>query len=362
MLCAIKKKGGLLIGRKKRGCVFITNPNKAYTIRRVVMKKKTGSCMAAILVLVMCIFFFSVVDGAVAAEKYPSRPITMVVPFAAGGMSSQSALMWKPFMEKYLPGTVIVEHKPGGGTVIGNTYVASSKPDGYTLLNSSDWCTTILNGTATYKLEDLVPVAQVALNGTVLTVSADAPWKTFQEFVDYARKNPGMKYSHAGAGSANYLRAVNLVEVAGLKMIPIPSKGDADSIPALLGKHVPVAFTSPGTVKPHVEAGTLRVLFSFDSAKEFGLDPSIPNFATLFPKAQDIVIPIYLSVPAKTPKEIMDVLEKTMEKMAKDPEFIKECAKFNQMVQFVPSKVVSEGLPKRMELLRQLMKKEGLIK
>jgi tripartite-type tricarboxylate transporter receptor subunit TctC len=326
------------------------------------MKKKRGIYITATLALITCMFFFSMVGIVAAAEKYPSRPVTMIVPFAAGGMSSQSAQMWKPFMEKYLPGTVIVDHKPGGGTVIGNTFVATSKPDGYTLLNSSDWCTTILNGTATYKLDDLLPVAQVALNGTVLTVSADAPWKTFQEFMDYARKNPGMKYSHAGAGSANYLRAVNFVEVSGLKMIPIPSKGDADSIPALLGKHVPIAFTSPGTVKPHVEAGTLRVLFSFDPAKEFGLDPSLPNWATVFPKEDDIVIPIYLSVPAKTPKEIVDVLEKALEKMSKDPEFIKEEAKFNQMIQFIPSKVVKEGLPKRMELLRRLMKKEGLIK
>jgi len=326
------------------------------------MKKKTWICTTAVLALVMCALVLSVVNSAPAAEKYPSKPITMVVPFAAGGMSSQTAQMWKPFMEKYLGVTVIVDHKAGGGTVIGNTFVATSKPDGYTVLNSSDWCTTILNGTATYKLDDLLPVAQVALNGTVLVVAADAPYKTFQEFMDYARKNPGLKYSHAGAGSANYLRAVNFVEVSGLKMVPIPSKGDADSIPALLGKHVPVAFCSPGTVKPHVEAGTLRILFSFDSAKGFGLDPSIPSWATVFPKADDIVIPIYLSVPAKTPKEVVDVLEKALEKMSKDPEFIKECAKFYHMVQFVPSKVVAEGLPKRMELLRQLMKKEGLIK
>ncbi len=155
------------------------------------MKQKTGICVAAILVLVICTFIFSIVSDAAAAEKYPSRPVTMIVPFAAGGMSSQCTQMWKPFMEKYLPGTVIVDHKPGGGTVIGNTFVATSKPDGYTLLTSSDWFPAIVSGTATYKLEDLVPVAQVAKNGTVLTVSADAPWKTFQEFMDYARKNPG---------------------------------------------------------------------------------------------------------------------------------------------------------------------------
>ena len=194
------------------------------------MKRKGLTYVTVTLALILCALLLSDVGGVLAADKYPNKPITMVVPFAAGGMSSQTAQMWKPFMEKYIPGTVIVDHKPGGGTVIGNTFVATSKPDGYTVLNSSDWCTTILNGTATYKLDDLLPVAQVALNGTVLVASTDAPFKTFQEFMDYARKNPGIKYSHAGAGSANYLRAVNFVDVSGLKMVPIPSKGDADSI------------------------------------------------------------------------------------------------------------------------------------
>jgi tripartite-type tricarboxylate transporter receptor subunit TctC len=314
------------------------------------------------MMVTICMFLFPVINGAAAADKYPSRPVTMIVPFAAGGMSSQCTQMWKPFMEKYLPGTVIVDHKPGGGTVIGNTFVATSKPDGYTLLTSSDWFPAIVSGTATYKLEDLVPVAQVAKNGTVLTVSADAPWKTFQEFADYARKNPGVKFMHAGVGTPNYLRGQNFNQLAGLKMIPLPSKGDADSISALLGKHVPVAFTSPGSIQPHIEAGKLRVLFSFDPAKGFGLDPSIPDFATLFPKADDITIPVYLSAPANTPKEIMDVLERAVEKMTKDPEFIKECQRLNQMVAFVPGKAAKETLPKRMELLRQSMKKEGLIK
>jgi tripartite-type tricarboxylate transporter receptor subunit TctC len=326
------------------------------------MRKKTGICMAITLALFMCAFLFSVVSVVEAADKYPSRPVTMIVPFAAGGMSSQCTQMWKPFMEKYLPGTFIVDHKPGGGTVIGNTFVATSKPDGYTLLTSSDWYPAIVNGTATYKLEDLVPVAQVAKNGTVLTVSADAPWKTFQEFLDYARKNPGVKFMHAGVGTPNYLRGQNLNQLAGLKMIPLPSKGDADSISALLGKHVPVAFTSPGSIQPHVEAGTLRVLFSFDPANEFGLDPSIPHFATLFPKADDIDIPVYLSAPTNTPKEIMDALEKAVEKMTKDPQFIKECRRLSQMVAFIPGRVAKETLPKRMELLRQTMKREGLIK
>jgi tripartite-type tricarboxylate transporter receptor subunit TctC len=327
------------------------------------MKKKTGFCMTVTLVLIMCVSLLSMADGATAAEKYPSRPVTIVVPFAAGGISGASMQLWKRFMEKYIPGlTIIVEQKPGGGAVVGTTFVANSKPDGYTLLNSSDYFTAILYGTATYKLEDLMPVAQVAKNGTVLVVNADAPWKTFQEFMDYANKNPGVKYCHPGTGTTLFLRASNLNRQAGLKMIPVPMKSDGESIAALLGKHVMVAITSIGTARPQAEAGKLRILMSFDNPKDAGLDPSIPHFSSLFPNIPDLEVPLYIIAPANTPKEITDVIEQALEKATKDPEFINETHKLNQIVSFVPGRVVKERMAKRMEVMREVMKAEGLIK
>jgi tripartite-type tricarboxylate transporter receptor subunit TctC len=327
------------------------------------MKKGRGFCTVVAAVFVICLFFLSSVNGSWAAERYPNRPITIVVPYAAGGISGATIQLWKRFMEKYLPGsTVVADHRAGGGAVIGITYVANAKPDGYTLLNSSDFFTPILYGTATFKLEDLEPIAQIANNGSVLAVPADAPWKTFQEFMDYARKNPGLKYCHPGTGTTLYLRAANLNQQAGLKMIPIPLKSDGESISALLGKHVSIAVISIGTARPQAEAGKLRILLSFDPAKEFGFDPSIPHFSTVFPNIPDLEVPLYLYAPAKTPREIMDVLEKTFEKITQDPEFIKESMTLNQMVNFVPGKVVKERMLKRMELTRTVMKAEGLIK
>ncbi|HVN94827.1 MAG TPA: tripartite tricarboxylate transporter substrate binding protein [Syntrophorhabdaceae bacterium] len=327
------------------------------------MRKKSLIGLVLVVAFALCLGL-DMAKPVWAQQKFPSRPITIFVTFAPGGISDITARIWARFMEKYLPGaTVVVDHKPGGGGVVGYTFVANARPDGYTLLNSGDFFTPILEGTATYKVEDLAVIAQVALNGCVLAVGPDAPWKTFQEFVDYAKKNPGAKWAHQGVGTSVYFRTQNLNKQAGLKLIGVPMKGDSEIISALLGKHVAIGSLSAGMAKAQADAGKLRILFSFDQAKGFGLDPSLPYMATMFPNAPDIEVGLYLVAPKNTPKDVMDILEKTLEKMTKDPEFISETMRINQMVSFVPGKVVMEQrIPKKMELVRSIMKEEGLIK
>lgn len=322
------------------------------------MKKKAGVCAIVALVMVFCAFMSA--NHAVAAEKYPNRPVSIVVTFAPGGVASLTARIWATYLEKYLGGTFVVDNRPGGGGVIGYTYVANARPDGYTLGNFPDFIIPILNGTATYKVEDLEVIAQVALNGCVLAVSADAPWKTFQEFADYARKNPGVKWAHQGNATMIYFRTENLNRQASLKLIGVPLKGDSEIIAALLGKHVAIGSMSVALSKAQAEAGKLRILFSFDPAKEFGLDPSVPDFATLFPNAQDVDVPLYLVAPKKTPKEITDALENALEKMTKDPEFVKEIGtKLHQVVKFAPGKVVEQRMSGKMALMKAIMQDSG---
>src|SRR5512138_515554 len=135
--------------------------------------KRTVTSLVVFAVIACCFVFTSALW---AADKYPSRPVTSIVGFGPGGISDMTMRIWNKYLEKYVGGTFVVDHKPGAGGVVAFNYVANSKPDGYTLLNNSDWFTPILNGTATYKLEDLKVVAQVVLNGTVLAVAPDAPW------------------------------------------------------------------------------------------------------------------------------------------------------------------------------------------
>lgn len=322
--------------------------------RRTVMKSRTRYTVAMIFALVF--FCFANVGEIKAADKYPSRPVTTIVGFGPGGVSDMTMRLWNKYLEKYMGGTFVVDHKPGAGGILAFSYVANAKPDGYTLLNHSDYFLPVLNGTATFKMEDLRVIAQLTLHSGVLAVSADSPWKTFQDFVDYAKKNPGVKYGHQGAGTMVYFRMENLNRQAGLKLTGVPLKGDAEIVSSLLGKHVAIGTLGNAVAKAQAEAGKLRILFSFDNPKPFGLDPSLPYMDTFFPKIPDIDFPIYLIAPSKTPDDIVNALEKAMEKMSKDPEFAKEVALMNDIVHFVPGKVIMQKLPAKMNLFRQILK------
>lgn len=311
----------------------------------------------SLVVLFVCItIVFGFLGEVRAQEKYPTRPIEIVTTFPPGGISEMTVRTWAKYMEKILGQPIVNLAKPGGGGVIGFTYVANARPDGYTTLNAGEIIPPILEGTATYKLEDLRVVAAVTQNGNVMCVAADAPWKTWQEFVDYAKKNPGVKYGHPGLGIMAYYRAENLNRQLGLKMISLPSQGDAESITRLLGHHIPIANIAIGAAKPQIEAGKLRALLSLDSSKEFGLPSSVPDLDKLYGKDfPDIDIPVYLYVPAKTPDYIVQTLEKTFEQMSKSPEFMADCQKMNVISKFVPGKIATERIKKKMELMKAIV-------
>ncbi len=167
---------------------------KWFEVEEFIMKKRFS-----LTVTLVCIGIFLCGFGQVyAQDKYPSRPIEIVTSFPAGGLSEMWVRTVAKYMDKLLGQPLINLPKPGGGNVIGFTYVANARPDGYTLLNQGDYFMPILNKTATFKLEDLRVIAQVSRNGNVLCVAADAPWKTYKEFVDYSKKNGNIKYLVSG--------------------------------------------------------------------------------------------------------------------------------------------------------------------
>jgi tripartite-type tricarboxylate transporter receptor subunit TctC len=324
--------------------------------------KKRLKIFTATLLIAGCLFI--VVGSAGATDKYPTRPVTTVIMFPPGGVADLTVRVWTKYLQKYLGGTWVTDYKPGGGGVVAYTYVANAKPDGYIHGNFPDFYFPVLMGTATYKLEDLQVVAQVTMNGSVIAVHPDAPWKTFQEFVTYCHANPGVKWGHQGTSTIVYFRTENMNREVKLGLTPVPLKGDSEIIAALLGKHVQVGTLGAVSAKAQAEAGKLRILFSFDSPKAFGLDPSLPDMASFFKGAfPDIDIPVYCVVPKNTPADIVSTLEKALEKASKDPEFIKDVASMNQMVNFVPGKVVMEQrMPKKMAIVKEIMKDIGMLK
>jgi len=298
-------------------------------------------------------------------KKYPSRPIEIVCGYPPGGAMDFTMRVWGKYLEKYLGVPVVPVNKPGAGAIIGCTHVATAEPDGYTIGALGDHCTiNVVAGRAKYKLEDFRYIAGATNVCNVLVVPVDSPWKTMQDFIDYARKNPGVKYAHPGIGSSAHIRAESLNKFANLKLVGVPLKGDAEVVPAILGKHVPIGLFSSAPAKAQLDAGKIRALMSFDPPGEIGLDPKIPDLQTVFGKdAPDVDIGSYLMVPRKTPDDIATVLERAMEQVTKDPEFIKEVRANNMQVKFIDSKTLNQKvLPVKNARIEAVMKETGLAK
>ena len=155
------------------------------------MEKKIFRILLFVTIL-LTLFYISF-NSSWAAEKYPERPIEIICPFSPGGSADLTTRACARGLSKVLGVTVVPVNKPGGGGVIGVTYMVNSRPDGYTISYSGEaFYMSVLLGLATYKLEDLRYIAKFIDGNHVIAVPPDSPWKTFQEFMDYVRKNPGI--------------------------------------------------------------------------------------------------------------------------------------------------------------------------
>jgi tripartite-type tricarboxylate transporter receptor subunit TctC len=308
------------------------------------------------LASMLCIFFS---PSWAAEEKVPSGQIDIICGMVAGGPADLLTRAVARGFEKYLGVTAVPGNKVGGGGIVATTTVANAKPDGRTLavLAETSVLTAIALGRATYNLAELRSVGQIALFPNVLAVRSDSEWKTFQQFLDSARKNPGMKYAHPGIGSTIFLKMENMNKFGKMGMVGLPFKGDPEIVAALLGGHVPVGGSVMTNFKTHIDSGELRVLASFDPAELVGLDPKIPVVENVFGKELgDIDVPFSLVAPAKTPDSIMKVLEENLQKVIKDPEFVATLQKIFLVPAFVDGKTVNEkNLPMKMEKIKQIL-------
>jgi len=308
--------------------------------------------LTALIIMILFIFFTFIINLQ-AAEKYPSRQIELICGFPPGTGPDILNRILARYLEKELGVTVVPINKTGGGGVVAITTAATARPDGYTVINTGDFIIPVLTAQAGYAIEDLRIAAQVGLNGAVLIVPTDSPWKTFQDFVDYAKKNPGVKFANPGSTSMATMRMENMSRQANLKLISLPVPEVAS---AVLGKHAPIGLTAAAAAKGLAEAGKTRILFSFDPARDFGLDPSIPDFAKVFGKdTPDIPIAVYLAVPAKTPPEIVRILETAMEKISKDPNYVGELAKNYFKASFTPGKAAMDQIPRKVSLIKAIL-------
>jgi len=218
-----------------------------------------------------------------AQTAWPTRPITMIVPFPPGGLADLVARPVAEAMSRDLGQPVVIENKAGAGGGIGMGLAAKAKPDGYTILMALSSLTvipeadTLLGRPPMFALADLRPIARYTADPTVLAVRADAPWKTVKDFVEDVKKRPGViNYGSSGSYGTMHVPMEILSQNAGLKMTHVPFTGAGPAVIALLGGQIDAISTGPATVLQQVKAGKLRVLAHWGTSSLVAL-PDVPS-------------------------------------------------------------------------------------
>ena len=264
------------------------------------------------------------------AQSYPSRPVRIVVPFAVGGNSDRIARALSDSLGKTFNQHFVVENRPGAGGAIGVDIVGKSTPDGYTLLKCTVGQFAILphlQKLGYNPLKDFAPISNLGSNSLVVSVHGSVPAKTFREFVDYVKANPGkVSYGSAGNGSFSHFSTAMFVARAGLNMIHVPYKGGPLATQDLIAGQLNTYFGNAPDLVPHAKTGRI-VLLAVTSEKRDRALPDLPAIAELYPGFSTVSWN-GLMAPAGTPKEIIDRLAREVQKALREPAMI---ARFEQM-------------------------------
>ena len=265
---------------------------------------------------------------ALAQDSYPSRPIKVVVPFAAGGGIDITARMATEKMSAILGQQIVVQNQGGAGGSIGTALAAKSDPDGYTLLyhSTSGTVHSAITEKLTYNwLDDLVPVSIITRFAPVMVISPTLPAKTMAEFVALLKANPG-KYSFAssGAGSAVHLAAEFFLERAGASMVHVPYRGTGAAMPDLLSGRIAMMVDGVPPQAKNIEGGVVRAVAVTTSTRS----AAIPDIPTMKEVGYDFEVPFWtaLYAPNNTPKSAIDKLAAAAQKAMKDPDVVKRLA------------------------------------
>ncbi len=260
--------------------------------------------------------------SAVAAE-YPERPVTVVVPFSAGGPTDAIARVLASTIEPEAGQPFVVENRSGAGSTLGTASVAESDPDGYTLLLGSSSGMVIaphLYSDLRYDpLTSFEPLGMVASTPYVLMVNADSPFQNFEELVDYARENPGeLNYATPGAGTSLHLTLELMAGESGISAVHIPFRGGAPAMNALLAGDVDYLIDVPSAALPRVEAGSTRAL-AVTSPERIDAMPDVPTLHELGLEGFDTSAWFALFAPTGTPEPTLVTLRELLAQAQQDP-------------------------------------------
>ena len=255
------------------------------------------------------------------AQDYPSRPVRIVVPFAAGAGNDLLGRLLAAELTKRLSGQVFVENKPGAASQLGTDLVAKSPPDGYTLLwTASDGLSVLpaVKASMPYKIpDDFIFIASPTRISFVIAAHPDVPAKSLKELIAYAKANPGkLNYGSAGLGSAPHMGVALFANAAGIDMVHVPFAGLGPSLNAVMAGTVQLSLTTVPFAKPQGEAGKIRNLAITGPSR----DPLLPDVPTLQESGLPVTTQVFfgLLAPAGTPEPIVTRLRKEVGEIAND--------------------------------------------
>jgi tripartite-type tricarboxylate transporter receptor subunit TctC len=278
-------------------------------------------CVRAAL---LAAFLTAFLDGAASAQAYPSKPVRLIVPFAAGGGNDNVARLVGKRLSEGLGQPVVVDNHPGAGGVLGAEAAARSAPDGYTLflggVGSHAINPNLMKNLPYDPIRDFAPVELLAQAPLVLVVHPSIPARSLAEFVAYARAHPGkLNFASNGNGSSSQLAAVMFESMAGIDMVHVPYKGLSPALTDLLSGQVQLMFSSVVAILPHIKAGKVRAL-AVTGTKRLASTPGLPTIAESGFPGYEASSWYGILAPAGTPRDIVTKLNAELSKALSQPE------------------------------------------
>jgi tripartite-type tricarboxylate transporter receptor subunit TctC len=260
------------------------------------------------------------------AQSYPTKPVRIIVPYAAGGNTDFTARAVAEKLSDVYKRQFIVDNRPGAATNIGTEAVARAAPDGYTLLmgGAANAINMSLFAKLPYDtLRDFEPIALCVQGANVLAIHPSLPAKNLKELIALAKARPGkLNFGSSGIGSSNQMAGELLKVMAGINIVHVPYKGNAPALTDLLGGHVEMIFSGVPALVPHIQSGRIRAI-AIGSLKRFPALPQVPTFDEAGVKGYEATTWFGLMAPAKTPKDITSRLNIEVDKALKNAD-IKE--------------------------------------
>ena len=299
------------------------------------------------------------------AQSFPTGPISVVVPLAPGDAADTTARALGEELSRLLKTPVLLVNRPGAGGAVGTNGVVQAKKDGHTILfaqNSALTFRAVLDPqSVTYDaLRDLVPLGVASRTPSLLVVRSDAPYKTFAEMIDYAKKNPGkVRIGHPGAGSVGDFCVQLISALAGVELVSVPYTGAGPSITALHGGHIEGVVSALGALSAHLKSGAFRGLAASSRFPEFA---DIPTLRELGFREELFGIWFSFLAPSGIPDDARKALVGAIEQAVKAPAIAARLLPLGILQSYAPPEQMATEIREEFKRVSEMAKKTGLVK